>query len=238
MKSIFHFLAPEGPCGYLPDQTWQLEYEFFIKLSAAEYEVRLENGWRRFGASAFRPRCQSCNACQSLRVLVDQFLPNRSQRRVRKNNEGKVELRIGKPIVTRAKLDLYDRYHAMQSEAKGWPRHDPKDMASYASSFVENPFPTEEWCYFLDGLLVGVGYVDHLPGALSAIYFFHDPNERRRSLGTWNVLKVIDRAQELHLPYVYLGYFVVGCPGMQYKAAFRPNQILTLDGHWRDFKTS
>jgi arginine-tRNA-protein transferase len=73
---------------------------------------------------------------------------------------------------------------------------------------------------------------------MSAIYFFHDPEERRRSLGTWNVLNVIDRARDLRIPYVYLGYFVDGCPSMQYKAAFKPNQILPPDGHWRDFKIS
>jgi len=101
---------------------------------------------------------------------------------------------------------------------------------------VENPFSTEEWCYYLEDRLVGVGYVDHLPGALSAIYFFHEPALRRRSLGTWNVLQVIKRAKELQIPYVYLGYFVEGCPSMQYKATFRPNQILTGDGNWMVFR--
>ena len=236
MKSVCHFLAPPGPCGYLPEQTWRLEYEFFSKLTAAEYLVRLEQGWRRFGASVFRPRCPACNACRSLRVLVERFQPNRSQRRVRKANEDVLSLRIGSPSVSRCKLDLYDRYHAMQSEYKGWPLHEAKDKDSYANSFVENPFPTEEWCYFLEDRLVGVGYVDHLPGALSAIYFFHDPDERPRSLGTWNVLKVIERAQELHIPFVYLGYFVEGCATMQYKASFRPNQVLSANGRWTDFR--
>jgi arginine-tRNA-protein transferase len=213
-----------------------MEYEFFGKLSSAEYQVRLENGWRRFGGSAFRPQCKVCTACRSLRVLVDEFQPNRSQRRAHKANQGEVTLQIGQPRITRAKMNLYDRYHAMQSENKGWPRHDPKDMAGYANSFVENPFPTEEWCYYLSERLVGVGYVDHLPGALSAIYFFHDPDERRRSLGIWNVLQVIERAKELNIPFVYLGYFVERCASMQYKATFRPNQVLTPAGNWQDFR--
>ena len=237
MKSEIHFLAPPGPCGYLPDQTWRLEYEFFSKLSAAEYLSRMENGWRRFGASVFRPRCPACNACRSLRVLVERFQPNRSQRRVRKANQAVITLRRGLPGVSRAKLDLYDRYHAFQAETKGWPWHEAKNMASYANSFVENPFPTEEWCYELGDRLVGVGYVDVLPGALSAIYFFYDPDERGLSLGIWNVLNVIDRARELRIPYVYLGYFVEGCRSMEYKAGFRPNQIRGPDGRWRDFRT-
>ena len=74
-------------------------------------------------------------------------------------------------------------------DEKGWPDHGPKDPADYADSFVDNPFPTEEWCYYLGDRLVGVGYVDVLPDGLSAIYFFYDPDERDRSLGTFNVCR-------------------------------------------------
>jgi arginyl-tRNA--protein-N-Asp/Glu arginylyltransferase len=237
MESLLRFLAPAGPCGYLPQETWRLEYEFFSELSAAEYLKRMENGWRRFGVSVFRPQCPACNACRSLRVLVDRFQPNRSQRRVRKANEKTIRLQIGSPSVTRAKLELYDRYHAFQAETKGWPWHEPKDVTSYTHSFVENPFPTEEWCYYFGDRLVGAGYVDLLPGAWSAIYFFYDPQERRRSLGTWNVLNVIDRSRQAKIPYVYLGYYVEGCPSMEYKACFTPNQIRGPDGSWRDFRS-
>ncbi len=148
----------------------------------------------------FRPACRSCTACRPLRVFVDRFRPDRSQRRARRANEGVVQLRIGKPSVTRAKLALYDRYHAHQADAKGWPQHPAKDAASYNHSFVHNPFPTEEWCYHLGGRLVGVGYVDSLPEGLSAIYFFHEPAERHRGLGTWNVLRLIEEAAARGLP--------------------------------------
>jgi arginine-tRNA-protein transferase len=235
MESLYRYLAPPSQCGYLPDRLWRLEYEHVAGASAADYMARMAQGWRRFGHVFFRPRCQACTACQSLRVLVDQFRPDRSQRRARKANEGVVELRIGRPSVSRAKLALYDRYHAYQTEAKGWPAHPAHDAESYAASFVENPFPTEEWCYFLAGRLIGVGYVDVLPAGLSAIYFFYDPAERARSPGTWNVLNVLDGAASRTLPHVYLGYFVAGCASMTYKSRFRPNQVLVPNGRWRDF---
>src|SRR5262249_44305787 len=155
--------------------------------------------------------------------------------RTRKSNEKPVELRIGSPAVTRAKLTLYDGYHAYQTEAKGWPVHPARDASSYASSFVDNPIPTEEGGYYVDGRLVGVGYVDNLPGALSAIYFFYDPDERWRSLGTWNVLCLLDQAASRGIPYLYLGYYVADCPSMTYKSSFIPNQLLGLDGRWHDF---
>jgi len=140
------------------------------------------------------------------------------------------------PTVTRAKLDLYDRYHAFQTEQKLWPRHEPKDADDYARSFVDNPFPTEEWTYTIDDRLVGVGFVDDLPGGLSAIYFFHDPEERARGLGTWNVLRIIEEAQRRRIPHLYLGYFVPGCRSMEYKARFGPNEVLGTDGTWREFR--
>jgi arginine-tRNA-protein transferase len=236
MQSLFHFVAPPSQCGYLPDQTWRLEYDLVAELSKSEYMEYLLQNWRRFGASLFRPRCPRCRACKSLRVVVDQFRPDRSQKRVRKANEGSVRLRIGAPSVSKAKLDLYDRYHAYQSEAKDWPLHPPKDARAYAESFVDNPFPTQEWTYSLGSKLVGVGYVDDLPDGLSAIYFFYDPEFRQRSLGTWNVLNVIAEAARRRLKHVYLGYYVAGCPSMVYKARFVPNQTRGEDGVWRDFR--
>jgi arginine-tRNA-protein transferase len=236
MESIIRYVAPPSRCGYLPDQVWSLEYEMVASLTPAEYLERLRLGWRRFGAMLFRPQCPSCRQCQSLRVAVTRFRPNRSQRRACQTNDGEVELRIGAPGVSRAKLDLYDRFHAFQSDLKGWPEHPAKDEGSYRESFVSNPFRTEEWCYFLDGKLIGVGYVDALPAGLSAIYYYYEPDQRGRSLGTWNVLNVIAEAARRELPFVYLGYFVPGCSSLAYKAKFAPNQILAEDGRWHDFK--
>jgi arginine-tRNA-protein transferase len=73
-------------------------------------------------------------------------------------------------------------------------------------------------------------------GGLSAIYFFYDPRERHRSLGTWNVLCLLDEAVRRGLPFVYLGYYVEGCPSMAYKPRFAPNQVRGSDGVWRAFR--
>jgi leucyl-tRNA---protein transferase len=143
-------------------------------------------------------------------------------------------LRIGKPSVTQAKLALYDRYHSHQTITKGWPEQPAKNADSYESSFIDNPFPTEEWCYYLDGKLVGVGYQDVLPEGLSAIYFYYEPALRKRSLGTWNVLRTIEEASHRGLPHVYLGYYVAGSASMTYKSRFVPNQVLQ-GGFWHDF---
>lgn len=256
MESIFRYIASPAECGYLPEQTWTLEYEYVAQLSQAEYLERMIDGWRRFGTTLFRPHCPRCQACRSLRVYADRFRPNRSQRRAYKANAGEVRLRIGTPEVTRTKLDLYDRYHAFQAEHKGWPEHPPRDGASYADSFVHHPFPVEEWCYYLGNRLIAVGYADSLPavpeagglalseesaeplaGGTSAIYFFYDPDHRDRSLGTYNILCLIEETRRRGLPFTYLGYYVPGCASMAYKPTFTPNQIRECaGGGWRDYR--
>jgi leucyl-tRNA---protein transferase len=231
VRTSYQFLAPIECCGYLPDQLARMEYEHVSELTAEEYAARMMAGWRRFGHTLFRPRCPSCQACRSLRVEVDRFSPNRGQRRVRKANEGAVQLQVGSPRVSRARLALYQRFHDHRARTRGWDERE-ESPSSYHSAFVFNPFPTEEWSYFLNGRLVGVGLVDSLPVGLSAIYFVHEPDHHRRGLGTWNVLCLIDEARRRGLPHLYLGYWVADCPSLAYKASFRPFEILGTDGAW------
>lgn len=239
MIPLITFVTPPGQCGYLPDQSWQMHYEIVAEATAADYEERLCAGWRRFGRAMFRPRCHDCYACQSIRVKVAEFRPDRSQRRNRNSNRNRLELVIGEPEVTDEKLKLYDRFHRHQSDAIGWPVHEPKDPDDYFESFVDNPFPTEEWCYFLDGQLVGVGYVDAVLSGLSAIYFFHDPSIRQHGPGTWNVLSVIAEAAKRKMPHVYLGYYVARCRSLEYKARFQPSEVFDFRTEtWRPFPPS
>ena len=235
MESLFTFASEPDACGYLPDRRWSLHYEIVGHVTPAEYQERLKQGWRRFGYSLFRPECPSCKMCRSLRVPVAGFRPDRSQRRAWAANHADVSLTIGDPIVTREKLALYDKFHAFQHGSKGWPLHDPESPGAYIESFVDNPFPTEEWLYRVGDRLVGVGYVDRLPEGLSAIYFFHDPDERHRSLGTFNVLSIIRSVAERGLPHAYLGFYVEGCRSLEYKGRFRPNEALDAEGAWRAF---
>ncbi len=234
MENVVQWTADPGPCHYGPDHVCQFEYLCVATINPDEYMAYLLAGWRRFGHTLFRQHCSGRSACRSLRVDAARFRPDRSQRRTRKANEGAVRLSIGTPAISPAKIALFERFHADRSETRGWSPYEPSDLAEFAASFAWNPFPTQEWCYFLDHVLVGIGYVDVLAGGLSAIYFVRDPAYHDRSLGTWNVLNLLDRASFLGLPHVYLGYYLDSCPSLQYKSSFRPNQCLDPDGVWRD----
>ena len=228
MEPTVTILSNRSRCEYLHDRVRQMRYEVSPGLDAPEYMERLREGWRRFGPVLFRPECPSCRMCQSLRVPVESFRPDASQRRAWKKNVGAITIRVGQPGITPEKEDLLAKFHEHGAETKGWPA----DCAPEMDLFVRNPFPTEEWGYYLGERLVGVGYVDVLPEGLSAIYFFHDPAERRRSLGTFNILALIAAARQRGVPHVYLGYYVGGCRSLEYKGRFRPNEVRRADGRW------
>jgi arginyl-tRNA--protein-N-Asp/Glu arginylyltransferase len=237
MTSLYRFLSQPESCSYLPAERSRMRYEIVGDLTPGEYAVRMKDGWRRFGHSLFRPDCATCRACRSLRVDVVNFRPDRSQRRADKANRD-VSVTAGPPTVSDDRIALYDKFHAFQADAIGWPSHATNNPASYAESFVVNPFVTQEWCYRRGESLIAVGYVDVLPDGVSAIYFYYDPDFRDRSLGTFNVLNVIRFAKSRNVPYAYLGYFVEGCRSLAYKANFRPNETLDhATGVWTPFRT-
>lgn len=231
MAAHFTFVTPPDRCDYLPDRTRQIHYELTGTLTPDEYMVRLAHGWRRFGHAMFRPLCPSCQMCQSVRVPADTFRASRTQRRIWNANRPSITIEVDGPAISSDKRALYMTFHDHQHVTKGWPAPSAEDF----DAFLDNPFPTEEWCYRIDGRLVGVGYVDVLPRGMSAIYFFHDPAERHRSLGTFNVLSLIAATRERGLPHLYLGYYVEGCRSLAYKERFRPNEVLRPDGLWQPF---
>jgi arginine-tRNA-protein transferase len=231
MESPLTFVTPPRTCEYLPDRVNQFQCEMVRQISPAAYADRLHDGWRRFGHTLFRPACPSCRRCLSLRVPVETFRPGRSQRRAWNRNQHEVRLTIGTPALSPEAWVLYDRFHHHQREARGWPSHDAADVAT----FIHNPLPAEEWRYRAGDRLIGVGYVDRVPGGLSAVYFYYDPDERDRSLGTFNVLSILAEARNAGLPHVYLGYYVEGYGSLAYKARFRPNEVLLPDGTWGPF---
>ena len=231
MQTLLTFISSADQCQYLPDQEWRFEYHIVADATAGEYGDRLRAGWRRFGFSLFRPACDQCTRCHSLRVPVATFRPDRSQRRAWTGNSDAVTLSIGTPSDGRENRALYDKFHLHQHETQGWS----EGASDYHEMFVANPFPTEEWRYTIDGRLIGVGYVDRVRDGLSLIYFFHDPDERARSIGTFNVLTALDVARRAGLRFVYLGYYVEGCRSLEYKGRFQPNETLSGGKMWVPF---
>ena len=134
----------------------------------------------------------------------------------------KSSLTIGEPLRQRRASSTCSAATTTTRPPTSAGETEPIARTRYHDSFVDNPFPTEEWLYFLEGKLVGIGYVDALPVGLSAIYFVHDPDHRDRGLGIWNVLSLIEETRRRGLPHLYLGYYVAGMPLTSLQVLLQP----------------
>lgn len=236
MILLDRFVTEPESCAYLPEQTSRLLYEVVADLSPEEYEDRMNNGWRKFGMYLFRPVCASCKECRAIRILVNDFAPDRSQRRCLERNAD-LTVRFDRPIADDARVDLYNRYHAGQNAIKGWDEV-VKTKESYAESFLYNPLRTGVEVSVWEGeTLLAVALTEVTPTVVSGVYHFHDPDEslRKRGLGTFVMLQTIALAQQLGRPYAYFGYYVAGCGSLNYKSRFQPCEIRNDSGEWVPF---
>ena len=226
-KLLQHLVEPPRPCSYLADRDAQLEVRIQVEVSPAELEAMLERGWRRFGPIYFRPACATCGECVTLRVDVAAFAARKSQRRAVKN-AARLRRLVSVPVADDERIDLYRRWHAQRETVRGW---DPTamDPERYAMDFAF-PHPAAREVAFRDPAdgdrLVGLGLFDETPRALSAVFFFWDPERAPASLGVANVVTVVEDAREKGLPHVYLGYRVLGCPSLVYKSSYVPHELL------------
>jgi arginine-tRNA-protein transferase len=227
VRLLERFLEPPRACAYLPDQRASLDVRVMLEVTPTEMDVLLEHGWRRFGPIYFRPACAACGECVSLRVLADRFEATKSQRRAARAS-ARLRRVVGSPQVDGERLALYAKWHATRESARGWEPN-PQTRDRYEVEFAF-PHPCAREAAFYDddagGRLVGLGLFDATPRALSAAFFFYDPEYASLSLGTANVVSLVHDAQATARPYVYLGYRVSGCPSLRYKAAFRPHELL------------
>lgn len=221
-----HLHLPEAaePCGYLRGREATTEYRVMTNVTPYELEEMLIRGWRRFGFAYFRPVCAQCAECVSLRIPVDTFQPTKSQRRAMRKC---AHLRVvaGPPIATEEKFQLHRAWHAMREETRGW-QAGCDSLENYRRTFCLPDQSARELNYFDGDRLVGVGFIDETPNAISSVYFFYHPDVRDLSLGVASVLFEIAWARERGKSHVYLGYRIADCPSTAYKAQFKPHELL------------
>jgi leucyl-tRNA---protein transferase len=234
MLVLQRVVTPPHPCAYLPDRPATLDYSYVGALSPQEYEDLMNQGYRKFGRMLFRPVCDACSECRPIRIPVDRFRPDRSQRRAWKRNED-LQVRLGPPRVDRQRLELYARYHQAQEQRRGWPEQE-KDAGEYAFSFTQNPLPAVEISLWEGEALRAVVLTDLTPNVVSGVYHYYDPAGYERSLGTYCMLRTIELARSERKRWAYFGFYVRGCGSLAYKARFRPCEIMDTGGVWREFE--
>lgn len=228
LSTLKLFATQPHPCSYIDGEqatTVFVDPEAAIDINL--YSQLSLLGFRRSGGHLYRPQCSNCQACMSCRIPVEMFHPNRSQRRCWQKNQD-IEITTAKRIDTLEHYALYSRYIEY--------RHQDGDM--YPPSEEQyKAFLTSEWGstryleFRKDGELIGVSVCDHLDDGLSAVYTFYDARLHERSLGKFAILAQIQKAKQLGLSYVYLGYWIKQCDKMNYKTDYRPLELL-INRRW------
>lgn len=213
-----------GPCSYLSDQTWRLPLRLPVRmLTRAEFGRRLEEGDRRQGRLLYRTACPRCRACEPIRIDVDAFRPSKSQRRTFRRGERRITTELGPIGVSPDRVALYNRHKQGRDLAGG---EGSAGVESYRSFLGETCCDTFEMRYRVDGALMGIAIVDRADNALSAVYFYWDPEHRELGPGTYSILKQMDLCRRLGLRYLYLGLYIASCDPMTYKSRFLPHERL------------
>ncbi len=223
------YLTSAYSCSYLPGRMARSQVATPSHLITAEvYSELIQLGFRRSGAYVYRPLCDRCRACVPVRLLVDEFEPNRTQRRATKRH-GNMTYHMLPLRFEQEHFDLYRRYQSQRHPGGGM---DQDDQQQYRQFLLESGVSTNLVEFRENDVLRMVSLVDVVDNGLSAVYTFYDPAIEQASFGTYNVMWQIERCRALGLPYLYLGYWIADSQKMAYKVRFRPMEGL-IDGHWR-----
>lgn len=214
----FFFSTPPQTCPYLPDRS---ERKIVTELSGEQslrmHDLLIGAGFRRSHGMVYRPACTGCKACLPVRIRVSKFQPSRSLRRVWKRNSD-LQAKILNAVASEEQYALFARYQKS--------RHGDSGMASMSfddyRAMVEDTVVQTMVVEFRDpqGRLVSVSLSDRLGDGLSGVYKFFDPDQSRRSAGTFIILWHVHHARGECLPFVYLGYWIADCRKMAYKSRF------------------
>ncbi len=233
----FYLTSPTA-CPYLPGREERKVFTHLVGARARDLnDVLSQGGFRRSQSIAYRPACETCRACVSVRVRVDDFSPSRGFRKVLARNSDL----IGETLPPQPRSEHYSLFRSYLDQ-----RHPEGGMATMSAldfammvedSHVETSLieyrrrtPDSGFTGRGAGDLYAMALTDMLNDGLSMVYSVFDPELEGRSLGTFMVLDHIARARRLGLPYVYLGYWVEGSPKMDYKARFLPQERLSPTG--------
>ena len=229
------FVTAPSPCPYLPGRT---ERKVFAELKGEDAQTMAEAlgriGFRRSQNVVYRPSCDGCQACVSVRVPTASFRPGRSQRKLLARHAD-LEVHACEPWATEEQWTLMRRYLAHRHPGGGMAAMDAHDFADMVE---QSPIDTvmveyrERSEHGRTGRLVGCCLTDKQSDGLSMIYSFYDPLAGRSGLGSFIILDHITRAARAGLPFVYLGYWIQDCGRMAYKTKFRPVEAL-VGGQWR-----
>jgi arginine-tRNA-protein transferase len=222
-------------CSYLPSQTARSQVATPSHLVHSDVYGDLVNaGFRRSGLFTYRPYCDHCRACIATRIPVDQFTPNRSQKRSYRRHAN-LQTHVLHLNYTDEHYSLYRAYQEHRHHDGDMNRDDQEQYTQFLLQsrvnsrlveFRDGPHDAEP------GRLRMVSIIDVLESGISSVYTFYDTQVANASFGTYSILWQIEQVKQLKRPYLYLGYYIQGSQKMAYKTNFQVIEGL-MDGRWQ-----
>ena len=220
-ENISLYSTPSQDCNYLSDkQSTSVYADPYLPKNMVIYSFLSEHGFRRSGEHIYRPQCEMCNACVATRVPVNNFHPNRNQRRTWKQNED-LTIKVFPAEYRTEHFELYQRYLSIRHANGGMDDPTPESYMNFLTCSWSETFFFE---FRMKKKLVAVAVVDKLNNALSAVYTFFDPDLSHRSLGKFSILYTIEYASQSEMKWLYLGYWIEECQKMKYKQEYQPQE--------------
>lgn len=221
MPYLLCYRSPPSECAYFPErQMVALVADVSLGLTKEDFSDMMRMGFRRQGRTIYRPHCDSCAACVSVRVPVLQFSPSRTQRKTWRKNQD-LQAQFVAKAMSNEQFELFKRY---QQSRHAKDNYSSFELEKWYRVLITETETVTHVVEFRDegGRLMLVSVIDELDHGLSALYTFYDPDFPARSLGTFAILWQIDLATRWQLDYVYLGYWIRDCANMRYKDRFQP----------------
>ena len=223
------YLTTEHECNYLPNRMARsIVPDPDLTMDMRIYSHMLKQGYRRSGDFIYRPHCEDCEECRPCRIPATQFTPSRNQKRCLKNNQD-LTMNLVRANYNDEYFELYRDYLNARHTDGGMANPEPDDFKKFLYSEWSNT-------YFLevrkDKRLLAIAVTDVTHSGLSAVYTYFDPNEFRRSLGTFCILQQIQQTKEMQHDHLYMGYWIKNCQKMKYKSNFQPMEAF-IDNLWQ-----
>lgn len=221
MPDLLCYRSPPSECAYFPErQMIALVADVSAGLTKADFSDMMRMGFRRQGCTIYRPHCDACAECISVRVPVAKFSPSRTQRKTWRKNQD-LQAKFVEKTMTCEQFDLFKRYQNVRHARDNYSHFELEKWYRVLITETNTVTHVVEFRDAAERLLM-VSVIDELDHGLSALYTFYDPDFPARSLGTFSILWQMDLASRWALDYIYLGYWIRDCDNMRYKDRFQP----------------
>jgi len=229
LQKLQFYVTTPYKCGYLPNRLAQSLIAAPHHLIDTEiYSSLVQQGFRRSGKFAYRPHCENCRACVPVRIVLDQFKPNRNQSRAFKKHAN-LSVRILPLAYHQNHFELYANYQSLRHASdEAFNKNNTLDDEEQFRQFLCQSNVETLLVEFRDEKhkIKIVSVADIVRDGISAVYTFYDASDVKSSYGIHSIMWLIDWAKSLGLPYLYLGYWIKDSQKMAYKEQFQPQEKL------------